>query len=181
MKLKYRYLAPLALAPLLLANDGCDGPPPVPDSQKIEQKAVSKNQDRLLQTIPPPQLDTSLERANLVKRLQRLNAQNMSGCVYLISQGSVMAMYPVSGKVTSLNAYLMAGERIVRDPNGGKPSGSVLMEQPDFDGAYGKNADGIFFFTADTDAYVEWGGDYVFTDQCLGLNGQQPRLERQVK
>lgn len=54
-----------------------------------------------------------------------------------------------------------------------------MIEQPDYDGAYGKNAEGIFFFTADSNAYVEWAGDYLFSDQPLRLN-QEPMMVRNV-
>jgi len=177
MKKWMKYAAVAACMPLLLANTSCEAQPP--SAKDIEQKAIANNQQRLIKDIPPPQLQTSLERKNLVERLQRINQQNMSGCIYLISQGTIMAMYPVRGKVTSLNAYLMGAEQIVWD-QGQYGGGNVTLEQPDFDGAYGKNADGVFFFTADTNSYVEWAGEYLFTDQCLPMN-QQPKLIREVK
>lgn len=132
-----------------------------------ENRATRDNQARLTNDIPLPKLETSLERRNLTERLERINQQNISGCIYLVSHGAVMAFYPVRGKVTSLNAYLSATHD------------SVGLELPDFDGAYGENADGIFFFTADTNAYVEWQGEYLWSDQCLRLN-QQPLMVRQV-
>jgi hypothetical protein len=150
---------------------------PRPSSSQIEQKATEDNQQRLIAAIPPPQLQTSLERKNLAERLRRINAENMTGYIYLIDHGTVMAFYPVRGKVTSLNAYLSGQEKIVDDPH---VAGSLLVESPDFDGAYGKNSDGIFFFTADTNAYVEWFGDYLWSDQPLKLN-QEPMMVRQIK
>jgi hypothetical protein len=152
----------------------------LPTSRTTEQAAVARNQDTLLNDTPLPQLRTSLERKNLARRLERINAQNMTGCVYLISQGQVMSFFPVRGKVSSLKSYLTSGDRILDDPNGSYDAGSAIVEAPDLDGAYGDNAEGIFFFTADTDTYVEWAGDYLFTDACLALT-QQPRLERQVR
>jgi hypothetical protein len=131
-----------------------------------EYRQTGQNQVRLIARQPAPVLDHSLERANLIERLRRINQQNMTGCIYLISNGAVMAFYPVRGKVTSLNAYLSA-------------TGDAGVEMPDFDGAYGKNADGVFFFTADTNAYVEWQGEYLWSDQCLSLH-QQPLLVRRV-
>lgn len=168
------YIFGLASA-LLLA--GCE--PSVPDTSRQNARAVEDNQKRLQAAIPAPTLQTSIERKNLVRRLERLNTENMSGYIYLISRGSVVSFYPIRGKPTSLNAYLMAGERIVYDPGQGG-GGNLTIEQPDYDGAYGKNADGIFFFTADTDAYVEWYGEYLFSDQPLRLS-QQPLMVREVK
>lgn len=166
--------ASLAAALLVAACEEIPAP-----THKQEQMKTEENQSRLVAAIPPPQLKTSLERKNLVERLERINQQNMSGCIYLVSHGTVMAFYPVRGKVTSLNAYLSGNEQIIDDPHGSFDVGSVTVEMPDFDGAYGKNAEGIFFFTADTNAYVEWAGDYLWSDQCLRMN-QQPLMVRQI-
>lgn len=164
---------------LLLVSLAACSQAPQPAANR-ERVAVQKNQEALIADTGLPQLRTSLERKNLKERLERINQQNMSGCVYLISQGSVMAFYPVRGKVSSLKSYLTPGDQIMNDPNGSMDAGSLLIEAPDLDGGYGDNAEGVFFFTADTDAYVEWAGDYMFTDQCLTLN-QQPKMIRQVK
>lgn len=161
------------VAAILTALGGCE---PSNSTSRQNAQSVENNQQRLQAVQPAPQLQVSLERANLIEQLERINQQNMSGYIYLVSQGSVMASYPVRGKVTSLNAYLMAGEKV----GGGGTPGYYSVEQPDYDGAYGKNAEGVFFFTADTNAYVEWAGEYLFSDQPLSLN-TQPRLERQVQ
>jgi hypothetical protein len=155
---------------------------PKVDSTIFNANSVEENQQRLMAAIPAPVLDTSLERANLVERLKRINQQNMSGYIYLLSYGRVVASYPIRGKVTSLNAFLMAGERPYGCKNSepGDCNAGRMIEQPDYDGAYGKNAEGIFFFTADTNAYVEWAGDYLFSDQPLKLN-QEPMMVREVK
>lgn len=169
----------LALSATAALGLAACGPPAPPSAGVVERQAVASNQQTMLNATPLPRLSQSQERINLSKRLERINAQNMTGCVYLMSQGTVMAFYPVRGKVSSLNSYLTGPEQIVDDPHGDSTVGSLLMEQPDLDGAYGDNAQGVFFFTADTDTYVEWRGDYLFTDSCLALN-QQPKLVRSV-
>lgn len=148
-------------------------------TREVEQRSTEENQRRLIGDTPLPVLETSLERRNLGERLERINQQNMTGCIYLVSYGRVMAFYPVRGKVTSLNAYLTGQEQALDDPNGDLSAGSLLMEMPDLDGAYGENVDGIFFFTADTNAYVEWRGEYLWSDQCLRLS-QEPMMVRQI-
>lgn len=163
----------------LLAVTGCGEYQYKENSSAIEQKQTESNQMNLIKNDPPVQLKRSLERKNLNKRLTRINAENMTGCIYLVSYGSIIAFYPVDGKVSSLNSYLSGKEKIVDDPNGSVDAGSVLLESPDFDGAYGENVDGIFFFTADTDAYVEWKGEYLWSDQCL-TPSQQPLMVRQI-
>lgn len=154
---------------LALMLAGCGEPSP-----KTERERVAENQKSLVKEIGLPKLETSLERKNLKERLERINQENMHGCVYLISHGTVMAFYPVRGKVSSMKSYLTPGD-IVQTYNGNP----YTIEAPDLDGGYGENAEGIFFFTADSNSYVEWAGEYIFTDQCLKLN-QQPALVRQV-
>ncbi|QGZ14184.1 hypothetical protein PP940_gp178 [Rhizobium phage RL2RES] len=161
----------------LLVLAGCE--PATPNTAKQNSAQVEDNQQRLQTAQPAPRIDVSAERKNLIKRLKRLNSENMNGYINLISMGRVVASFPVNGKATSLNSYLMAGEAIVWD-RGDMGGGNIAMEQPDYDGAYGQNSDGIFFFTADTDAYVEWHGDYLYSDQALSLNGQ-PLMTREVK
>jgi hypothetical protein len=174
--MKKNFYYGVALAALLVLG-GCE--PAAPSTATTNAKQVEENQLRLQAEIPAPRLNTSLERKNLVERLERINQQNMSGYIYLMSYGRVVSFYPVRGKVTSLNSYLMAGERAVWD-GGSTGGGNFTLEQPDYDGAYGENTNGVFFFTADTNAYVEWRGEYLFSDQPLALQ-MEPMLTREVK
>lgn len=164
--------------PLLMANNG--GCEPTQSISEKEQQNQTRNQNKLYVTQPPPQISVSAERKNLIERLKRLNTENMSGCVDLVSNGTIVARYVVRGKVTSLNSYLTGKEKIVDDPYGSIEAGGQLLESPDYDGAYGQNADGVFFFTADTNSYVEWKGDYLYTDQCLA-SAVKPLLVRQIR
>lgn len=163
------------LLPLAFALAACE---PTDNTTTRNAAAVESNQQRLMTSIPSPRLDTSLERKNLVERLERINQQNMSGYVYLLSMGSVVAEYPIRGKVTSLKSYLMAANAPQKYNAGGNVT-VQMVEQPDYDGAYGENSEGIFFFTADTNAYVEWAGEYLFSDQPLRL-AQKPLMVRSV-
>lgn len=158
----------IACAALSLA--ACADPSPPSERQKVAQ-----NQKNLVNAIGLPRLETSLERKNLKDRLERINKENMHGCVYLLSHGSVVAFYPVRGKVSSMKSYLTPGDQ-VRDHQ----YGSLTIEAPDLDGAYGENTEGIFFFTSDSNSYVEWAGEYLFTDSCLKLT-QQPQMIRIVE
>jgi hypothetical protein len=159
--------------PLMLA--ACDPtPPPSSDPTQQEQAATASNQEKMINSVPLPQLQTSLERKNLARRLEHINKENQTSYIYLINYGKVMAYYAVAGKVSSLNAYLTGKERYIRDPNC-QASGSdwtcpgVPVESPDLDGAYGQNDGGIFFFTTEG-VYVEWNGDYMWSDQPMHLN-----------
>lgn len=171
-----KFLMAIAALGFLAACGPVDQTKPAADPTRIEQAAQKANQQQLIVAQPAPHLDVSMERKNLVKRLERLNTENMSGYIYLLTQqGQVVAFYPIAGKVTSLNSYLSGDTRNIDDDHcqhafgDGYSCPGIQVESPDYDGAYGKNSDGIFFFTADTDAYVEWHGDYLFSDQPLKL------------
>ncbi len=179
MKRTYAIVA-VSLVALVLA--GCSESGAQPSARQVEQAVAQQSQANLNKTSPIPVLPISQEREMLIKRAKRINVQNMSSCVTLFTNsGAVVGQFPVNGKVSSLNSYLLSGEQIVSDPNTSYDGRqSLVVEQPDIDGAYGKNAEGIFFFDAVTDAYIEWGGPYFWSDQCL-TTSVQPILISQSK
>lgn len=169
MRKSFMVLALAAMVGLV----GCGEVPP--SAREQETRAVQTNQNALIQSTKLPKLTQSLERKNLAERLERINKQNMSGCVYLLgNDGNFIAHFPVRGKVSSMRSYLTPGDQIHKSPNG-----NVTHESPDLDGAYGENVEGIFFFTSDTNSFVEWNGKYIFTDNCLQIS-QKPILVRKV-
>lgn len=168
MKLRHFSLIGIAIV-AALALTACD--PPQPSARQVEQAKAQQSQAILNKTDPIPVLPLSQERHNLVKRATRINVQNMNSCITLFTQsGAVVGTFNVDGKVSSLNSYLLSSEQIVDGNPGNGVSEPVVIEQPDIDGAYGKNADGVFFFEAGTDAYIEWVGDYFWSDQCLATS-----------
>lgn len=146
-----------------------------------EASLTEQNQARLLKVSPPPQLDKSLERENLVRRLDLLNDENKIFYIYLVSYGKVMSEHVAKGKVSSVNSKLTTQEQIVRDPHAYSSSSGragKVVESPDLDGSYGTNGDAIFFFTTDG-AYVEWAGEYMVSDFPLKLT-TPPELVREI-
>lgn len=167
--MKRIYLAALAL-PLLGLLAGCDLDTTTVSAQQnataAETSLIAQHNANFNAKCSASTL-VSQERTNLCDRAKRINVQNMQSCVSLFTQsGALVAFYPVKGKVSSLNSYLLAGDQVWSDWNSDGYA-AVAVEAPDIDGAYGKNADGIFFFTSDTNSYVEWQGDYLWSDQCL--------------
>lgn len=146
-----------------------------------EAKLTETNQARLLKSSPPPQLDKSLERENLIRRLELLNDENKIFYIYLVSYGKVMSEFTAKGKVSSVNSKLTTQEQIIDDPYGSYSSGvgGQVVESPDLDGSYGTNGDAIFFFTS-SGAYVEWAGEYMVSDFPLQLT-TPPELVRQIE
>jgi hypothetical protein len=163
-------------------------------TQTTESKKQEEIQKKLIQAVPTPEISNSVARKNIAERARLFDAENKETYVYLISYGKVMAFYPVKGQVVSLRAYLTPMENIVNyrgtlcsealisentEPNCAG-NGGYLVSAPDVDGTYGDTVDGIFFFTADTNAYVEWKGEYMLSDQPLKL-ATPPALIREIK
>lgn len=154
-----------------------------PSSQQEAQNKLEETQKKLQEAVPTPNITRSQTRKAVRERAQLFDAENKVTYIYLVSFGKVMAFYPVKGQVVSLRSYLTPVEKLV-SRSGKECYGSTnecyVMQTADIDGTYGENADGIFFFTADTNAYVEWKGDYMVSDQPLKLS-TTPELVREIK
>lgn len=146
---------------------GCSSSGPT-EMAKQEQATIASSQSRLIASQPAPILNRSQEREQVARRAERFAAAEKLGYVYFISYGRVMAMYPVKGKVSSLNSYLTAQDTVYH-PAGS--DGYVAISAPDIDGTYGENVQGIFFFTPE-DVYVEWNGEYMYCDAPLKMTTQ---------
>lgn len=189
-----KFLPLLALPVALLTLSGCsDGTQAVTNSYGEDMEKLEATQARLQDAVPVPEIQNSTTRRAISERAKVFDAENKVTYIYLVSFGKVMAFYPVKGQVVSLRSYLTPVENLVNyrgvncrtaaRNNNNEPScgtSANVVSAPDIDGTYGENVDGIFFFTADTNAYVEWKGDYMVSDQPLKLS-QQPELIREVK
>lgn len=174
---------------LTLVGAGCDivttsnyTPPANQSAYKTEVQKVTDDQQRLVLATPVPTVSKSQERENIARRAKTFDVQNKVGYVYLVSFGKVMASYVITGKVSSLNSYITPLDRIAEyDGRPCKYSGTncFVTSSPDIDGAYGENADGIFFFTTDG-AYTEWRGEYMYSDAPLHL-ATPVELTREIK
>ena len=136
------------------------------------QKAIA---DVLAANQPTPtDIDYSLERYNLIRRTYWVNGQrekaNMLVCqiekplgyIVLFAGNAVVGRFVVDGKVSSLNSYLTPDSEYYELIYGGT---STYKNKwlADVDGTYGENDSGIFFFTPDG-KYVEWTGEYLYSD-----------------
>lgn len=137
--------------------------------------------DKLQQQQPTPtDIDYSLERYNLIRRLYWVNGEreraNMLECpivkplgyiVLFTEGGSVVGKFIVDGKVSSLNSFLTPDSEYYEGSN----KSSVYRNRwlADVDGSYGENDNGIFFFTPDG-KYIEWTGIYLYSDIPLEID-----------
>ena len=136
-------------------------------TQRIEERLTEDNQKRLTEAVPPPVLQDSVERRNLAERLKRNNKADKIGYVFLLSDtGSVITNYTIKGKVSSLNSLLTTPQQLSNRPCS---SSCYVVDSPDLDGSYGKNPDGVFFFTTDGNM-VEWSGKFLYSEQPMTLS-----------
>lgn len=175
--MKYKYLL-FPLIGIALIAGGCDTSGSSGQTQNQESAVTESNQQKLLQDVPIPQLDHSIERKNLAERLTRFNTTDKVSYIYLINYGKVMAFYTVKGKVSSVNSLLTTPQQIIQKCDGAAACERYVVDSPDIDGSYGSNGDAIFFFDT-ANNYIEWKGDYMLSDSPLKLT-QQPELIQNI-
>lgn len=151
---------------VLLAVVACDEFATSSESvQQKGQQTLAEQQASLTAAQPAPQLSYSQERAQQIDKAELFADPDKIGYIYLINYGKVMAFYPVKGKISSLNTYLSTQATTYGSSSGGW----TTIPAPDIDGTYGSNADSIFFFTPQG-AYIEWHGDYMYSDTPLQMS-----------
>lgn len=132
-----------------------------------QQTITNQYQQQLTTARPYPlsQMADSAERENLTERLLRLNDPNKVGYFYgLSSTGQVMAFFVIKGKPSSMGSQLTNTNTII--------NGAAIESMGD-DGSYGPeecSSQGVFFFTADTNALQEWCGPWSYSDQPYKLS-----------
>jgi len=136
------------------------------DTQKTKENASNLQTN---QPTPTTDIDYSLERYNLIRRAYWVNGQREKantlpceiekplGYIVLFSGPAIVGRFIVDGKVSSLNSYLTPDSEYYSIGD------SRNRWLADVDGSYGENDSGIFFFTPDG-KYVEWNGEYLFSD-----------------
>lgn len=141
-------------------------------ADKAAQKEVANT---LASNQPTPtDIDYSLERYNLIRRTYWVNGQrekaNMLVCeiekplgyIVLFAGNTTVGRFIVDGKVSSLNSFLTPDSEYYEVCYGGDYT-KINSWLADVDGSYGENDNGIFFFTPDG-KYVEWTGEYLYSD-----------------
>lgn len=179
----------MLLIALLVFIVNCDDRPVPQTGQSTihEMEQTESNQQRLAVAVPPPRLTDSQERRNLVRRLELVNNPNRISYIHLLSyDGRVVFYTTVRGKVSSLNSLLTTPQQVVTVPHpcsGSSDHSSACWEQhvlpsPDFDGSYGENPHGIFWYTEEN-TYMEWNGTYFISDRPMRLT-QEPVMTMAV-
>ncbi len=165
-----------ALVIITLTVAGCGSSTTTTASGTTTDKQKTINMANVLSSNQPTPYDISysLERYNLIRRAYWVNGQREKanslvceiekplGYIVLFAGNTIFGRFVVDGKVTSLNSYLTPDSEYYELSYGGNYSlGNNWLA--DVDGSYGENDNGIFFFTPDG-KYVEWTGEYMYSD-----------------
>lgn len=148
----------------------------------------------------PSDIEYSLERYNLIRRAYWVNGMRERantlpceidkplGYIVLFAGNATVGSFVVDGKVSSLNSFLTpdseyySGEvtaALLTRRDGTASSSTydyVNKWLADVDGSYGENDSGIFFFTPDG-KYVEWTGEYLYSDIPFVVDAPVVRYE----
>lgn len=158
--------SPVVVALAFLA--GCTGSGEIPQN---DPKAAA-NYEQQKANDPLPELNDSLERANIIEHLKRNNVADRVRYIYLLADtGGIYAYFVIKGKVTSTASQLTPTDSIV-DPCSTSYCPQIVQGPTD-DGSFGGDEGGIYFFT-DAGIEVQWNGRWLLTDQPLKI--QTPTL-----
>jgi len=176
MKIHTLLFASMLVIAICTAESCSDGGRPVNVSAKDEQAHTEINQQRLLQSQPPPDITWSLERDNLIKRFRLENDRSVMFYMYVFIEGiSEPVGYYQVNKISSVNSQLTNPEQIIDDPHGSLDAGSVVLPSPAEDGSYGSNGDGVFGFTPE-EIYIEHNMKYICSTVPLSFQKPVNRL-----
>jgi hypothetical protein len=163
---RFSFIAAMFLLIGLLAACG----ETVPNSRTQGNDFTEDNQARLEKVVPAPALQDSVERRNLVRRLNTFNSPDKIAYVYLMSgYGDCIAFFTIKGKTSSVNSQLNPPDREITHNISGSAATSAVVQSPDLDGSYNTNGNGIFTFL-DSGAYMETNLEYIVMDQPLKVN-----------
>lgn len=164
-------LITVLLVVVCLCLTGCSESEPNASQQDIN--ITKENAQNLASSqSTPTDIEYSLERYNLIRRAYWVNGmreranslpceiEKPLGYIVLFSGNAVVGRFVVDGKVSSLNSFLTPS---VEEKKVYGCELTISSELADVDGSYGENDTGIFFFTPDG-RYVEWSGDYLYSD-----------------
>lgn len=170
-----------ALVIITLTVAGCGSSSTTTSGTTVDKQKTINMANVLSSNQPTPyDISYSLERYNLIRRAYWVNGQREKanalvceiekplGYIVLFAGNTIFGRFVVDGKVTSLNSYLTPDSEYYELVYGGS---STYHNQwlADVDGSYGENDNGIFFFTPDG-KYVEWTGEYMYSDIPFVVN-----------
>ena len=122
-----------------------------------------------------PEVKYFPERKTIARWSDTWNLPGVISYVYLVSYGKILGYYVVDGKPASTRSYLLPEESYYAN--------GAVLSNPDIDGTYGENNQGIRFFTAEGIA-SEWAGDgacYLYSNAPINFGMDIPKLNPIIK
>ena len=190
MKKTVRAISLIGVAVLaLLVLTGCSDIPIAKDTKADVQAQIAVANVLASNQSTPTDINYSLERYNLIRRAYWVNGQREKanalvcaiekplGYIVLFAGNTVVGNFIVDGKVTSLNSFLSPDSEYYEYSYGEHRTYNKWLA--DVDGSYGENDNGIFFFTPDG-KYVEWTGEYLYSDIPFIVKSPVVRYEEGV-
>lgn len=192
--MKKIFAAILAVVMVCMSLAGCDAAVAMAEgSESDTEKTIAVGNIMASKQATPTDINFSLERYNLIKRAYWVNGQREKaeavvcqvekplGYIVLFAGNAVVGSFIVDGKVSSLNSYLTPDSEyyeLVGTGGGDFSKYSPNKWLPDVDGSYGENDSGIFFFTPDG-KYIEWTGEYLYSDIPFEVSDPVVRYEKE--
>ena len=190
MKKTVRVVSLLVVVVLaLLTLTGCSDIPTVKGTKADIQAQITVANVLTSNQPTPTDINYSLERYNLIRRAYWVNGQREKantlvcavekplGYIVLFAGNTVVGNFVVDGKVTSLNSFLSPDSEYYEYLGGNVQKYNKWLA--DVDGSYGENDNGIFFFTSDG-KYIEWTGEYLYSDIPFIVDNPVVRYEGDV-
>lgn len=191
--MKKKVLIILTALALCISLVACDAAPIVASGTQENVNDTQRVTNRLSSAQKTPtDIDYSLERYNLIRRAYWVNGQRERantlvcqvdkplGYIVLFAGNAVVERFVVDGKVSSLNSFLSPD--YIEESEWHSDGGTVTVntQLADVDGSYGENDNGIFFFTPDG-KYVEWKGEYLYSDIPFEIDAPVVRYQNDQK
>lgn len=147
---------------LILSGEKCTDSKVVGNTTALdEQVETEKNQRHLFTAQPPPKIDWSLERDNLINRFKLQNDRALSFFMYVFIEGVAQPVgYYQVNKVSSVDSQLTNTSQIVDACHGCSGYSFQTLPSPAEDGSYGTNGSGVFGFTPEG-VYIEHNMKYI--------------------
>lgn len=142
-----------------------------PDHRERDQEFQNANQERMTQQYPIPQIENAPTRQTIIKWIERWDAQDKVAFIYLLANnGQKIGYYVSQGLPVSYCTSLTPPEQVLN-----RTDSDFLISAPALDGVYynGGDCNHWYFFEAQTDAYIEFGGQagmFYVSDQPLPID-----------
>lgn len=153
---KLTMIAAALLASASITLAGCDpeGATPVKEAEAQKNAAAANS---IVFT-------DNAERDNIVARIKLTSNPGQIGYVALLNMGGrPIAYYGVKGKITS------SGKRLTKPwEYSNRGANGFMVDSPSDEGTYGSSDPYIYFWTTDGQ-YVQWSGEYFYSDQPFRL------------